>query len=339
MHNLLLGLVMFHFRNVLGIDNSQHDRQTTESQLATAKDLEKARRVLNSSATAKALGRVGVPVLKALCTENNVKVTPTNIRKGIRKADLVTSLLVSSHRTNSTTPIPTTEHGDNEDFAILVNEEYVIECATEHDTEEDNAPLRLSKEELAGLRASLALVTRPTWHCGPPLNLGEPGHGKLKADEWRSCIEFDLPVALVQLWSSPDTKTTDETSELHAERYMNYMHAYLVGLQEVCPGMEFRSNHHFALHIGEFFLRFGPMHGWWMFPFERIIGILQQINTNHKLGQLETTMLESFCAAANVKGFLQQEGCPSILKNSAEILEKCWSQYNSGTLMSDIRTL
>ncbi|KAH7918137.1 hypothetical protein BV22DRAFT_986532, partial [Leucogyrophana mollusca] len=342
MHNLLLGLVMFHFRNVLGIDNSHNRRQTVESQPATVEEVEEARKVLGPNATAKTLGRLTVPVLKALCAENNVKVIPTNIRKGIRKVDLVTSLLLhGGQQSNSTSSVENIDQGGDDDFAALVGEEYVVECAAGSDTEKDHAYLRLSREELERLRGTLVLVTRPTWHCGPPLNLGEPGHGKLKADEWRSCIEFDLPVTLVELWSGPNAKTTDEaqTSTLHAQRYMDYMHAYLVGLRNLHMGIEFRSNHHFALHIGEFFVRFGPMHGWWMFPFERIIGILQQVNTNHKLGQLETTMLESFCAAANVKGFLQQAGCPSILKESAAILEQCWGQYNSGTLMTDIRTL
>ncbi|KIJ09587.1 hypothetical protein PAXINDRAFT_87272, partial [Paxillus involutus ATCC 200175] len=44
-------------------------------------------------------------------------------------------------------------------------------------------------------------------------------------------------------------------------------------------------NHHASLHMNEFLLRYGPMHGWWMFPFERIIGTLQKTNTNHKIGK------------------------------------------------------
>jgi hypothetical protein len=29
------------------------------------------------------------------------------------------------------------------------------------------------------------------------------------------------------------------------------------------------------------------MHGWWMFPFERIIGALQKTNMNYKIGEHE----------------------------------------------------
>ena len=34
----------------------------------------------------------------------------------------------------------------------------------------------------------------------PPWDLGNPGHGKLKADQWKTCIEFDIPVSVAQLW-------------------------------------------------------------------------------------------------------------------------------------------
>jgi hypothetical protein len=32
-------------------------------------------------------------------------------------------------------------------------------------------------------------------------------------------------------------------------------------------------------------MRYGPVHGWWMFPFERVIGALQKTNTNYKIGK------------------------------------------------------
>jgi hypothetical protein len=63
------------------------------------------------------------------------------------------------------------------------------------------------------------------------------------------------------------------------------MIAYLQCLLDLYPNIQFRPNHHTALHIGPLLTQFGPAYGWWMFPFERVIGILQQINTNSKLGK------------------------------------------------------
>lgn len=39
------------------------------------------------------------------------------------------------------------------------------------------------------------------------------------------------------------------------------------------------------MHIPAFLLRFGPMPGWWMFPFKWVIGLLQKVKTNRKIGK------------------------------------------------------
>jgi hypothetical protein len=197
--------------------------------------------------------------------------------------------------------------------AILIGDGY-IDDAVEESSEDinDRRYQPLTKAELKQLQDNIANTTRPPWHRGPPVNLGEPGHGKLKADQWRSCIEFDLPVFVAQLWSGTDSITDDQraldrqklahstmllamairwgtshkTSQHHVDQYMKYLHAYLESLIDIFPHIKLRPNHHVALHIGEYLLRFGPSHGWWMFPFERLIGILQQVNTSNRFGKI-----------------------------------------------------
>ena len=143
--------------------------------------------------------------------------------------------------------------------------------------------------------------------------MGNPGQGKLKADQWKAAMEFELTVSLMKHWHVPLSQqnnlspsaqrrhalahntiilasairvgTSYRTSEQHRIKYTNYMHTYLADLLKLNPGMTLRPNHHGALHLGDFLLRFGPTHGWWMFPFERVIGILQQVSTNYKQGQ------------------------------------------------------
>jgi hypothetical protein len=44
-------------------------------------------------------------------------------------------------------------------------------------------------------------------------------------------------------------------------------------------------NHHLSLHLAECIRNFGPVHGWWAFPFERYNGIIQRYNTNNKMGE------------------------------------------------------
>ena len=58
----------------------------------------------------------------------------------------------------------------------------------------------LNLKELKRLQTFISQTTRPSWLTPPPSNLGEAKHGKLKADQWRSCIEFDVPTAMAQIW-------------------------------------------------------------------------------------------------------------------------------------------
>ena len=168
-------------------------------------------------------------------------------------------------------------------------------------------------KEMTRMHTFISQTTRPSWHAPPPSNLGEAKHGKLKADQHRSCMKFDVPCAIAQIWlhdkqGSEDNEraqrqkklveatillataiqwaTSYLTSPLHAAQYMKCMVEYLNILKGLYPNMAWRPNHHASLHIGSFLLLFGPMHGWWMFVFERVIGLLQKTNTNFKLGEL-----------------------------------------------------
>lgn len=210
-------------------------------------------------------------------------------------------------------------------FESLVGNEYIDELVTPSNT---GAPTRRAREwvvgddgvtakELKHIHKFLSETTRPSWHTPPPKNLGEASHGTLKADQLRSSIEFDVPAAIAQIWDHKCQESGNErelrqkklvhatmllamaicwatsyrTSTLHAAQYMKCMVEYLNTLKELYPNLPWRPNHHTALHIGPFLLLFGPMHGWWMFVFERLIGKLQKINTNYKLGELGAVIL------------------------------------------------
>lgn len=168
----------------------------------------------------------------------------------------------------------------------------------------------LHTEDLRQIQEDIANTSRPTWQASPPANFGSPAHGKLKADQWRTCIEFDLPVSLMNMWSTevadvPEEirlrrqrvlestmllsmairwATSHQTSARHVEAAQRYLGLYLKSLRDLCPNMDLHPVHHNALHLPEFLLRYGPIHGWWMFPFERLIGILQKVNNNYKIG-------------------------------------------------------
>jgi hypothetical protein len=90
MHNLFLGLVQFHVREVLGVDDAQSDENST-SRPVTEKELDDARRGMAKS-NLKAMGRARVATLKQLCVEKGIDLSST---RRVKKKKLIQYLLVS----------------------------------------------------------------------------------------------------------------------------------------------------------------------------------------------------------------------------------------------------
>ncbi|KAG2054412.1 hypothetical protein BDR06DRAFT_855028, partial [Suillus hirtellus] len=195
--------------------------------------------------------------------------------------------------------------------------EYAVEV--EHQTnQKDLSAKALTDQEINAIQAELSSIMQPSWHCKLLKNLGDAEHSKLKAEQWWMAIEFDLLVMLVKLWG---TKYGDGEEWRPKLAHSTMLLTYLKCIRDVFPGYSFRPNHHACLHLHEFLLRYEPMHGWWMFPFEWIIDGLQKVNMNHKIAG--RTMLETFCAAASVKVMLQEPGAANIINKAVEILQRC----------------
>lgn len=197
---------------------------------------------------------------------------------------------------------------DDEGIRKTVNSDLIGDDFFEADYQHQ-API--DRKDLKQIQDFIKATVRPQWQRGPPPNLGEPSHGKLKADQWRTCMEFDIPVALAQLWSKEQGNEQDHdwnrrqkllnstmllatalrwvtsyrTSAKHADEYIKNMRAYIESIRELFPNRDLLPNHRTALFVGDMLLRFGPVHGWWCFAPERINGILQQVNTNSKPGE------------------------------------------------------
>lgn len=173
-----------------------------------------------------------------------------------------------------------------------------------------------SKDDLQRLQSDIADTIRPSHSTGPPARIGTKAQGKLKADQWKAAIDFEIPVFLMKYWYASDSADlndadrskhelalntmylacairqgiTYQTSERQIQSYAECMLAYLKDLRRIRPDLSLLPSHHNVMHTPAFLLRFGPMPGWWMFPFERVIGLLQKVKTNGKIG--ETTIVE-----------------------------------------------
>jgi len=236
----------------------------------------------------------------------------------------------------------------------------------------------LTVEEVAELRFDIEHMVTPAWLTSVPANLGEPRHGKLKSDQWQTLGTTYLPISLIHLWDrleddnnnsrSWDCKklllvtlslisaviiaSSHTTSSEKAGLYLTHMQAYLSGLRELFPQYKFLPNHNMALHLSEYLELYGPVHAWWTFPFERLIGLLQCIPTNFQdgkqsvsflhcltnwfAGQLEETISTSFTISLNLQALLLKEGCPSAIKNCHSLFAKLVDPQICNMLLTDI---
>lgn len=150
---------------------------------------------------------------------------------------------------------------------------------------------------------------QPTWVSRAPAHPGEKKWGKFTADQWKTFCMQNLPDTLIQLWGQkpPDSlerrrldnfmhlvsavkiANLHKITEKRIQEYEYHMHSYLTSLLELFPGTSITPYQHLALHFGNHLRRFGPVHAWRCFPFERFNYILQNFSTNEKFGgsQLE----------------------------------------------------
>jgi hypothetical protein len=192
----------------------------------------------------------------------------------------------------------------------IIGEGIVQEIIEERMSFETLLAMGISQDDLKVIRDDIAATIHPRWHAAPPANLGQVSHGKVKADEWRLCFEFDIPVSLLRIETQQSVSgaqtneyrvklvrstfllataicwaTSHHTSTQHVEEYKKTMKDYLKTLKELQPTQRFHPNHVNTLLVGNYLRLYGPARGWWMFPFERVIGELQCSSTNNKLGE------------------------------------------------------
>ena len=187
-----------------------------------------------------------------------------------------------------------------------------------------------TRDVLDLIRKDVESTTLPSWLEKIPSGFGGAGHGKLKADHWRTACVVNMVVTLVRLWGAPSA-SSDKLEVLknflhlviavsfasrrsmngaRAAAYDYHMEHYLRGLRTLYHHT-LVPNHHFSLHLRSFLDLFGPVHGWWGFAFERYNGLLQRMKTNFKPGALQYPVLLVFttstdlCVAEMPKTFIR----------------------------------
>ncbi|KAI0338939.1 hypothetical protein BDW22DRAFT_1458214 [Trametopsis cervina] len=234
--------------------------------------------------------------------------------------------------------------------------------------DEEPAMRLVDQDVMARIKDVIDRTATPSWLGTVPNTYGSPAAGSLKADQWRTLFTVYLPIALISLWgagsvhkssrvSSQLRDTLDHTMALvsailiassrhtsasRAARYREHMRTYVAKLHELYPHLSPVTNQHVAFHIYDSLLLFGPAHSWWAFPYERLIGHLQRLPSNHKPGAMESTVLRSFIQASKLRQWLSRADCPPALHALQILFDKAFSMeppdYNdSPTTMNAVR--
>ena len=308
MHNLFLGLIKEHFIGILGISLSKQTQEkpainvsfgTLPSNLNPndVTGVQKLRRWLEKpisstfpdrSSALKKLQRVNIPALKFVCSEVRCNIPllplPTEPRRSRHtKTELAEALLewrLQQPEIQNIGSSTSTEHG----HVLLA-------------------------EEVEEIWSDIDQLLTPTWMTSVPSQIGSSSHGKLKADQWRTLGTTHLLLSLMRLWGFQDDDsprsircleildvtvslisaiiiaTSHTVTSASASAYQAHMLGYINGIKRLFPDYHIHPNHHMSLHIPEFLLLFGPVHSWWTFPFERLIGTIQRMPNNGKVGK------------------------------------------------------
>ncbi|KIK17456.1 hypothetical protein PISMIDRAFT_71177, partial [Pisolithus microcarpus 441] len=194
------------------------------------------------------------------------------------------------------------------------------------------------------IRDVICNCSTPSWFGSVPKNFGDQAAGTIKADEWRSLITVYIPIALISLWGASNSgsdlqSVLDHTMDLvsvvylscsrtmtieWARAYCSCITRYVGNLTSIHPNFNLRPNHHAAFHIYDYLILFGPVHSWWTFPFEQLIGILQCLPSNHKAGEQESTMLHSYLKGAKLRAWLSRLDCPPAIQECKIILNRAY---------------
>ncbi|MBW0491368.1 hypothetical protein O181_031083 [Austropuccinia psidii MF-1] len=158
-----------------------------------------------------------------------------------------------------------------------------------------------------------------------PKDLGSPKHGKVKAMQWHTLWVYAIPLVILEMFVK-DVMNIKEDSNRFAvlqnlsllvqctifltsmplrlgtgRKFTKSYQKYQQSLKELFRNFKVQHNHHYALHVKEQTQFFGPLSGVAEYWGERLIGILQNFNTNEWFGDMELTMISKIISQQCLK--------------------------------------
>ncbi|RXW12469.1 hypothetical protein EST38_g13387 [Candolleomyces aberdarensis] len=119
-------------------------------------------------------------------------------------------------------------------------------------------------------------------------------------EELPACLHPDDPANFMKLCQALRLLLSREISDKQIDEAEQLLSAYCSELVTLYGANVIRPNHHYAIHTPECLRDFGPLHGFWMFLFERLNKVLKSYKTNNQSGgELEATFFRKFHRAVS----------------------------------------
>ncbi|MBW0589340.1 hypothetical protein O181_129055 [Austropuccinia psidii MF-1] len=141
---------------------------------------------------------------------------------------------------------------------------------------------------------------------------GDASYGKLKASEWRVLFGVYIPlVALDSFWEDEPQNNlllintgaliqctsiigANQISKNDQEEFAHMYGIYQLTSAQLFPSLKVTPNHHYSMHIPEQLAKWGPLMGIAEFGGERLVGVLQNFESNSRNGAMEETIIKKF---------------------------------------------
>ncbi|RPD58136.1 hypothetical protein L226DRAFT_467294 [Lentinus tigrinus ALCF2SS1-7] len=346
MHNLFLGELRHHCMEVFGVGVAEKGTRnaawhTPEEQ---QQNLDRILAALKTRAK-KTLERIRGDYISAFARYNNVS---SGTAKPAKRHWINAMLAwVDTLPDFSSVCLPPVLDDETDLFRLSTDE---VPRKSEYDV--------FTRDILHIVRQDIEAASVPSWIEKPPAQFGSASHGKLKADQWRTVCIIHLVMTLGRIWGDSSATNEERTvldnflqlvmavdlatrrsmSPSRITRYDNHMENYIKTLVHTLKH-PLVPNHHLSLHLWQCLELFGPVQGWWAFPFEQYNGLLQKVRTNNKPNEMPLTFMRFFyigCAVRWEMSTSQWPAEPSYYKDMMSAYNEAFKDVTRGTRMTDM---
>lgn len=140
---------------------------------------------------------------------------------------------------------------------------------------------------------------------------------------WDCAVYLTLSLRLFTSWIAylPDI-----------DRAQTYMRHFCEGLLRL--RVQLKPNHHYAMHLPQYFRAFGPCYSWWLFPYERFNGLLEEVELNGHPDDAETSLARWWVRSHLLFDFLEHLPDDATEEEREVLNQLCTSYKNRGTLLT-----